>query len=457
MISPARKTAGILTAAGAVAVAAALLTMATRSPSSALPVAGDIQVRASLQSSHVLVGTSDAHMAVTVRAPDRKGEQRPPMKIAIVIDRSGSMSGEPLENAKAAARQLVSRLDAGDRFSIVAYGSDTDVITPSTVATNDAKQRAMRAIDAIYDDGGTNLSGGLIAGRDELLPYRSADSVSRIVLISDGQANEGIADRAQLADLARATSARGLSITTIGVGLDFDEHTMTTLAVSGAGNYYFAESSDMLAQIFDDELTKVGQTVATDVRVALTPAAGVEILEAYGYDIIREGGRTLVNVADLRAGETRKVIVRVRVTAAKPGALDIASVAVSYRNVDTGKNHEVAMTSRAEATRSEVAVRDGRDKDATRHIERARTASAINMANAAYDRGDYASAQKILEGRRVEAAQIAAEAEDDALAKEVGEATGYANRNMQAAPSARGSGGAKAKKSIGKKAYDLMY
>jgi len=367
------------------------------------------------------------------------------------------MSGEKLDHAKLAARQLVSRLGDKDRFAIVVYGSDVQVVFPSRLATGSAKDAAMSAISQIYDDGGTNLSGGMVAGREEVLPHRGSDLVSRVVLISDGMANEGISDRGQLAELARATAERGVSITTIGVGLDFDETTMTALAVSGAGNYYFVESSDTLAAIFDEELHKIGATTATEVKVAVEPARGVEILEAYGYQMSYEGNRAFITIADLHAGETRKVVLRVRVNADKPGAVDIADVRVSYRAVHDGSQQVVAMHSRAEATPSAQVVLDNRDKDTTLHVERARTARAINEATALYEQGDYASAQRVLAKRKSEAKQIAGEMDFAKLDEEVEGAADWATGNMQAAPAASGAGGSRAKKANRKGAYDLMY
>jgi Ca-activated chloride channel family protein len=457
-MTPARKTTGILIMAAAVAAAASLLTMAQHSTRAASARNGDIEVRARLQSSHVLLGLNEAHMAITVKAPDGDGNAaRPPLNLSVVIDRSGSMSGEKIEHAKLAARQLVSRLRESDRVAVIAYGSDVDIVFSSRTATSQAKSEAIAAIDRIYDDGGTNLSGGLMAGRDEVMPHRSGEVVSRVVLISDGMANEGISDRSELAQLAGATAERGVSITTIGVGLDFDESTMTALAVSGAGNYYFVESSDALAKIFDDELDKIGETVATEVKVALEPASGVEILEAYGYDITREGNHAIINVADLHAGETRKVVLRLRVNATKPGAIDLADVTVGYRNVSDGEHNRVDVHARAETTRDQQVVLANADKDALVHIERAKNAAAINRATALYERGDMAAAQAVLGARKQEAAELAEKTEFKALEQEADEATDWAEGNMQAAPSSAGAGGSRAKKANRKGAYDMMY
>src|SRR5436190_7949659 len=141
---------------------------------------------ARLTTSRILRGAHDQDLAVTITAPASRTQARPPLALAIVIDRSGSMSGEPMQNAKAAAARLVSRLDAHDAFSIVTYSSGDETVMPMTLATRAGKARALSAIESIYDDGGTCISCGLTRGANELARSPLTGGVQRIVLISDG-------------------------------------------------------------------------------------------------------------------------------------------------------------------------------------------------------------------------------------------------------------------------------
>ncbi len=464
-MTPARKTTGILVLAAAVAGAALLLTSGKKSPPLArasTAMAADtsgLSVRAYLQSSHLLVGTHEAHVAVTINAPtDPAHKMRPATNVAIVIDHSGSMAGEKLEHARQAAQRLVSQLSPRDRFAIIGYGSEVEVVFPSARATEQSKDAALAAIARMYDDGGTNLSGGLVAGRAQIQANPESDAVARIVLISDGLANEGIVDREELASLARQTTSRGISITTVGVGLDFDERTMTRIAVSGRGNYYFVESSAMLAELFATELKKLGSTTATQVRVAIAPAPGVEILEAYGYPMQVEGGRVLIPIADLHSGEQRKVVLRTRVSAEKLGAIDLGTIHVSFLPMGS---HEIARATiawRAEVTNNEQLVLDGRDPEGMRYIERALTAKAIDDATVMYEQGNQSAAMQVLEKRRAEAQVIAGELGDDDLLEEVQQATGVAGGNFAAAPAKPTSTkGKRAQKANRASAYGLMH
>jgi Ca-activated chloride channel family protein len=459
-MTPARKTSAILVLACAVAAGALMLTKARAGSKIITPTTGGaafgVQVSANLESSHVLFGTSTTHLAVTVRAPEVDGAtRRPDLNLAIVLDRSGSMNGEKLDHAKAAARELVNNLSEGDRFSITVYGSEVDVVFPSARASNQAKAAAITTIDAIYDDGGTNLSGGLLAGRSQLLGNVESGAVSRVVLISDGQANEGIVNEQDLAKLAETTAQMGVSLTTVGVGLDFDEKVMTSLAVAGRGNYYFAESSHQLAELFNREFERVGATAATDVTLSIQAAPGVVIADAFGYRTRREGNRTLISIADLTSGETRKVVLRLDVAANATGSMDIADIDVAFQPVGKSDIEHVTFASRAEVTCNRTSVLNNRNGQAIRHIERARTANAINQATVLYEAGDVAAAQAVIEQRETESSAIAADMADEELDAELKGFSSKSKANFAAKPSS--SGGKKGRKSNRRDAYKLMY
>jgi Ca-activated chloride channel family protein len=261
---------------------------------------------------------------------------RPPLSLAIVIDRSGSMHGPPIENAKAAALSVLRQLAARDAFSVVTYSSSSETVLPMQRATDANKAAARAAIEAIDDDGGTCISCGLDTGAGEVAHTPIDGGLRRILLISDGQANEGLYDRDELAQLAAGKAAHGVSISTVGVGLDFDESTMRRLAEVGRGNYYFVEDTVALSAMFSKELGHLGQTVASEVRLVATPGSGVHIEEAYGYPISRTGDSVIVPVADLRAGETRKVVFRLTVAAAHEGPLVISQIDVGWHRVSDG-------------------------------------------------------------------------------------------------------------------------
>jgi Ca-activated chloride channel family protein len=339
---------------------------------------------------------ADQDIAVTVTMPGARVTQRPPLWLAIVIDRSGSMEGEPLANAKAAAANLVAHLDERDAFTVVTYSSSDETVVPMTRATRSAKEQARAAIDRIWDDGNTCISCGITRGAAELMTTPVHDGLRRMVLISDGQANTGLYDRNDLAQLATETAARGMSISTVGVGLDFDELTMTRIADVGHGHYYFVEDTARLGDLFERELGRLAETVASDVRLVIT-GAGATIEEAYGYPLMRHGDEVVVPIADLRAGETRKVVLRSTVNTAKPGPLTVAQFALHWRRTSDGAYDSTRTQLDTTVVRDVARVRATLDRTAVSIVEQARSARVLEQATTVYETQGYEAAKKLIE------------------------------------------------------------
>ncbi|MDX2094315.1 MAG: VWA domain-containing protein [Kofleriaceae bacterium] len=388
-------------AAGVTLVAALLLT--ARTPSSepaAATTAGDdgVSLEASLTTSRILGGAHDHNLAVSISMPASKRQVRPSLSVAVVIDRSGSMHGAAMENAKDAASKLIGQLGPSDAFTVIAYSSGDQVIMPMVRATDANKSAARDAIGRIYDDGGTCISCGLERGSAELARSPVADGIRRIVLISDGQANEGLWDRGELVELAAGIADRGVSITAVGVGLDFDELTMQRLADFGRGNYCFVEDTGHLAAMFQQELGGLVETAASDAFLELTDRPGVRIEEAYGYPLARIGNGVRIPISDLRAGETRKVVLRVHIAAAE-GALPLADVRFGWRRVRDGAARSATTTATASVVDDARVVADSVVPWAAQAVEEALSARALEEASLVYETDGYESAKRVLEQR----------------------------------------------------------
>jgi len=423
----------------------------------------ELAISSRLTSTHVMVGQHEEHLVVTLKAPScGQNLVRPPMSIAVVLDRSGSMApatvpteNQPLTHAKRAAIALIDQLEPTDAFSVITYSVDAEVVTAMMLATPDAKLAARRAVEAISADGGTNISAGLELGRGQLQSSPIADGVRRVVLISDGDANEGVYSRDGLARIAANIAEGGTSITAVGLGLEYNEMIMTDIAAAGRGNYYFVEDTARLGEMFTAEISSAGKTVAADAELALDPASGVEMLEVFGYGAHLEGSAWLVPVADLAAGETRKIVVRVRVNADAGGAMDLATARLSYRPIDAHQRRTVTATARAEVTGDAKVVRAGLDTTTVQLVEEAETAQAIDQAAIVYQHEGYDGARKVLDARMAAARAAAADLGDDEIADKSIRAARQVKENFAAAPAASGMGGLKATKGASKTAYDL--
>ena len=454
------RTGLAFTAAAAVVAAAAWSTPRRAAERVTPPRAseGTPLLSARLASTHLLEGHGEAYVAITMAAPEGAPAHRAPASVAIVLDTSGSMGDENrLEDAKTAAYSLIDRLGPDDELALVTYSTAAELILPLSRATDDVRGMARRAIAGMTPTGGTNISGGLGLGADALAGARTA--LRRIVLISDGEPTEGlgsgiVVDPRPLIAFAGRRADEGASITSVGVGLTFREDIMAGIASAGRGNYYFVERAGDLAAMFERELGRLGETMFTAGELALRPGPDVELLEAIGYPLVRDADGWRVPVADLRRGEQRKVVLRVRVHATR-ATQDIVSVSWRYRTL-AGVAHEQLAVARATVTRDAGAVERGRDRAALELIEQARTARALGDASAAFAAGDTGDANQILSQRRAELQGSAGMIDHQAL-KDIEAATLDAERGFADAPEPSAPAGQRALKGNSAAMFELAH
>jgi Ca-activated chloride channel family protein len=195
--------------------------------------------------------------------------QRPPLNLAFVIDRSGSMSGLPLQMAKQAAIAAVGQARPEDRVSVVAFADTVEVVVPSqTVTSRDA---IIRAIEMIRTQGMTNLHGGWLEGATQVAQRLTPGALNRVIVLSDGQTNVGVTDRHEIAGQVRGLTARGISTTTIGLGDHYDEELLLAIANAGDGNFEHVENPSRLPTFFEEELQGLTRTSGRMVSLGLEP------------------------------------------------------------------------------------------------------------------------------------------------------------------------------------------
>jgi Ca-activated chloride channel family protein len=214
---------------------------------------------------------------VRIQAPDAPAgseARRPPQALALVIDRSGSMAGRPLEEAKRCAEYVLGKLRPVDAVALVKFDNRVQRLWPAVARGDGVPQRA--AIAQIHAGGNTNLHGGWKDGAEALADV-AGQGLRRVILLSDGQANEGVTDPREIAAQCAAWAGKGITTSTYGLGNDFNEELMVAMARAGAGNHYYGDTADDLMEPFQQELELLGNLCLRDLRLAATVPEGCSV------------------------------------------------------------------------------------------------------------------------------------------------------------------------------------
>lgn len=262
--------------------------------------------------------------------------RRAPVNLALVVDKSGSMSGDKIAKAREAALEAVRRLSADDLVSLVVYDNGVRTLVPARrVGDGEALASAIEGIEA---GGGTNLHGGVVAGADELRKNIEGAYTHRVLLLSDGLANVGPQTPEALGSLGALLVREGISVTTVGLGLDFNEDLMTRLARRSDGNTYFVANSRDLPRIFREELGDVLNVVARRVVIEIDFPEGVRPVRVVGREGRVENKSVVVELNQLYGGQEKFALVEVELEpAAKNKRRTVATARVRYEDAATAR------------------------------------------------------------------------------------------------------------------------
>lgn len=299
---------------------------------------GPVGLSARLDRSSVLQGSDGlVRMELVIRGEEtgNVAEVRVPTDLVVVLDRSGSMGGEPIRHARGAVRELISQLGDGDRFSLIAYASGASTVIEMETADADARRRWRNVVSGIQPAGGTNMASGLDLATRAVARFRQPGRVPRVVLLSDGHANEGDHSYSGLLSRARRAVTGEYALSTVGVGQGFDEALMTGLADAGTGNFYYVQRSEELGEIFAAEFASARENVASALRMTIHPAPGVSVVDAAGYPLERSAGAVHFRPGALFAGQERRIWLSLRVPAhevtGEESGLALGRFALAYR------------------------------------------------------------------------------------------------------------------------------
>ncbi len=322
--------------------------------------------------------------------------ERTPANVAIVLDRSGSMEGEKIEKAKDAAIMALDMLDDRDIVSVITYSDTVSVLVPATRVSNRRNIRGM--IRSIYADGSTALFAGVSKGADEVRKFFDRNKVNRVILLSDGLANVGPDSPAALGDLGASLGKSGISVTTIGLGLGYNEDLMVRLAQKSDGNHAFVENSRDLARIFEYEFKDILSVVAQDVEIEVRCHPGIRPIRVVGREADIFGNQVLASINQLYSEQEKYLLLEVEVDPQADGtSLRAADVSVQYANMVSKATETLAGKANVKFTRSRETAEINVDREtmeaAVLQVATEKNEQAVQLR----DEGKIDEAKKILE------------------------------------------------------------
>jgi Ca-activated chloride channel homolog len=331
-----------------------------------------------------------------------KEADRPPAIVEVVLDRSGSMDlGDRLPAARSALKALVDRLDPRDAFGLVVFDDRVDIVVPAGPVTD--KPAIHAAIDAVTARGATNLSAGLMRGIQEARRVQDAAGAARparatLLLVSDGMANEGVTDRAQLEGVAAAAGRGGVTTSTIGVGLGYDETVMAAVARGGQGNHVFAEDADSAAGAVSGEVEGLLARAVQAASLLIRPTSDVQSIVIHN-DLPANAvqGGVMVELGDLWAGEQRRLLIGLGVPAiAARGLAQVATFELRYVAVPELSEETVTLPISVNVVPGDEAAGRVPDPKVRTEVLFQQAQEAKHQAADAIARGDHADALQTL-------------------------------------------------------------
>lgn len=344
-----------------------------------------------LSQTRLLAGAPRTFFAeLHVVADEARGEERAPLALGIVLDTSGSMIGEKIQRAREAVLRLVGEMRDDDQVSIVRYADEATVVSP-LVRVGDARTSIIEKVRAIDADGGTAIAKGLSRGL-ETLERATAGRVRRIVLLSDGLDN----GRGSSEALAAQSFDRGIVVSSIGIGLDFDESYMGALARRGHGNFAFVNDGAQIESFMRRELHETAKTTVEAATVRFELPAGVRFVRAHGAEVRPNADALELTLGSLFAGDERRIVVELEGTLERGASRELAG-ALRWQRLAGGAAEVRLPRVELGASTSVAEVERSTDFSVLASATNVRASARQLEATEAYAQGDQERAQALMQ------------------------------------------------------------
>jgi Ca-activated chloride channel family protein len=320
--------------------------------------------------------------------------KRIPLNISIVIDRSGSMQGVKMGYAKKAAKNIIDQLNSDDLASVVVYDSGVDTIQSPVHVIE--KEKIKSKIDMITPQASTNLWGGTEQGYQFVQRNFKPGYVNRVLLISDGLANVGLTDSTLIRiKVQKYKDDEGISLSTFGVGLDYNETLMTDMAETGAGNYYFINTPDKMTGIFNNELNGLLNVAAQNSILKINVPKGVTVVKGYPLKYQQVGDEIIVKLRDLSSEETKAALFTFKIDDNAHEVLKFVSTII-YTDVIDGQQSSLTNENLLSPVKNVDAYMTHFNKNVIEQTILFTANETLETAMNLIDKGDYNSARKYL-------------------------------------------------------------
>ena len=354
---------------------------------------------------------------VNLRGRDSTSARHTPINLALVLDHSGSMEGAKIEKAREAACIAIDQLEPSDIFSLVQFDDQVDVLIPAQPVED--KERLKEVVNRIVPGGSTALYAGVQEGAHQLRKYFDEKNVNRVILVSDGIANVGPSSPSELAELGRELREKDSSVTTVGLGDDYNEDVMASIAEASGANYYYVKDAEKLPGIFEKELGEVKNAVAQNIEIIIELPDGVEPIEIVGMpDAHFEGNKATIRLGSFYASQHRDLLVRCRVKSTQGDSAEIGRVHVAYAAPGDGKDCQSDAVAVVKFTDQQGDSEKSVNASVATQVALTENAATRQRALELQDAGKYKDAADLLKAQAGADAKLAPALKNEKLATE---------------------------------------
>lgn len=316
------------------------------------------------------------HAIVQIDASGAAMGRRLPVNLCLVIDRSGSMEGDPLDYVKRACGHVVDLLDQNDILSVVTFAERSEVVMPARRVVN--KALVKEHINRITVGNTTNIYDGIVAGASQVASVRSEGYVNRVVVLTDGEPTAGVKDYASIVGAAAEQRSRGVSTTALGFGPEYNEELLAGLAKRGGGNYHYISRPELIPEVFRSELEQLLTLVAKNIKLRLLLSKWTDVRQVYGQTPSMGPRTAEIQLPDLERGATHRTLVELGLGRRPAGTYRVARVEVTYDDCVTGAfNQRVEADLTFNFVNDMAMVQAGVNGTVQREIELARASRSL--------------------------------------------------------------------------------